>query len=67
MQWGMRYGYAQDAWSQWKSYQIGSLLPNVNLPLIDEKNQQKQEIGRRQSGGRAWRTCPDRYAIALFT
>ena len=53
MPWGMRYGCTQDAWSQWKSYQIGSLLPNVNLSfLIDEKNQQKQEIGRRQSGGR---------------
>jgi tetratricopeptide (TPR) repeat protein len=42
--WGMRYGYAQDAWSQWKSYQIGSLLPNVNLPSIDEKKPPKQEI-----------------------
>jgi tetratricopeptide (TPR) repeat protein len=42
--WGMRYGYAQDAWSQWKSYQIGSLLPNVNLPSIDEKKPPMQEI-----------------------
>jgi tetratricopeptide (TPR) repeat protein len=42
--WGMRYGYTQDAWSQWKSYQIGSLLPNVNLPSIDEKKPPKQEI-----------------------
>jgi tetratricopeptide (TPR) repeat protein len=42
--WGMRYGYIQDAWSQWKSYQIGSLLPNVNLPSIDEKKPPKQEI-----------------------
>jgi transglutaminase-like putative cysteine protease/tetratricopeptide (TPR) repeat protein len=42
--WGMRYGYTQDAWSQWKSYQIGSLLPNVNLPSIDEKKPPKEEI-----------------------
>jgi len=42
--WGMRYGYTQDAWSQWKSYQIGSLLPNVNIPLIDEKKPPKTDI-----------------------
>jgi transglutaminase-like putative cysteine protease/tetratricopeptide (TPR) repeat protein len=42
--WGMRYGYTQDAWSQWKSYQIGSLLPNVNLPSINEKKPPKEEI-----------------------
>jgi tetratricopeptide (TPR) repeat protein len=45
--WGMRYGYTQDAWSQWKSYQIGSLLPNVSLPSIDEKKPPKQEIDFR--------------------
>jgi tetratricopeptide (TPR) repeat protein len=42
--WGMRYGYTQEAWSQWKNYQIGSLLPNVNLPSIDEKRPPKHEI-----------------------
>ena len=42
--WWMRYGYTQDAWSQWKSYQTGSLLPNVNLPSIDEKKPPKNEI-----------------------
>ena len=40
--WGMQYAYTQDAWSQWKSYQIGSLLPNVNVPWIDEKNPPKE-------------------------
>ena len=47
--WEMEYGYTQDAWSQWKSYQIGSLLPNVNLPSIDEKKPPKTDI---QFGGR---------------
>lgn len=47
--WGMRYGYTQDAWSQWKSYQIGPLLPNVNLPFIDEKKPPKTDI---EFGGR---------------
>ena len=42
--WGMQYAYTQDAWSQWKSYQTGSLLPNVNLPSIDDKNPPKDEI-----------------------
>lgn len=47
--WGMQYGYTQDAWAQWKSYQIGSLLPNVNLPSIDEKKPPKTDI---EFGGR---------------
>ncbi len=42
--WGMRYAYTQDAWSQWKSYQVGSLLPNVILPSIDEKKPPVKEI-----------------------
>ncbi len=47
--WGMQYGYTQDAWSEWKTYQIGSLLPNVNLPSIDEKKPPKTDI---EFGGR---------------
>jgi len=47
--WEMRYGYTQDAWSQWKSYQVGALLPNVTLPVIDEKKPPKEEI---ELGGR---------------
>ena len=52
--WGMRYGYTQEAWSEWKSYQMGSLLPNVNLPAIDEKKPPKQEI---DLGGRHIQTA----------
>ena len=57
--WRMQYGYTQEAWSQWKDYQVGSLLPNVTLPVIDEKNPPKQEIdfGGRHTDGEKHRTA----------
>jgi tetratricopeptide (TPR) repeat protein len=42
--WHMRYDYAQTPFSEWGSYKIGSLLPNINLPSIDEKNPPKKAI-----------------------
>ena len=66
--WGMRYGYTQDAWSQWKSYQIGSLLPNVNLPSIDEKKPPKEEIdfgGRRTQVAKSTVRLPAGYSAEL--
>ncbi len=66
--WGMRYGYTQAAWSQWKSYQTGSLLPNVNLPLIDEKNPPKTEIdfgGRHTQIARSTLKLPTGYGAEL--
>jgi hypothetical protein len=66
--WGMRYGYTQDAWSQWKSYQIGSLLPNVNLPSIDEKKPPKEEIdfgGRHTQTAKSTVRLPAGYSVEL--
>jgi tetratricopeptide (TPR) repeat protein len=66
--WGMRYGYTQDAWSQWKSYQIGSLLPNVNLPSIDEKKPPKKEIdfgGRHTQTAKSTVRLPAGYGVEL--
>lgn len=66
--WGMHYGYTQDAWSEWKNYQTGSLLPNVNLPSIDEKKPPKNEI---DFGGRHTQTAistvklPPGYGVEL--
>lgn len=66
--WGMRFGYTQDAWSQWKSYQIGSLLPNVILPSIDEKKPPKKEIdlgGRRTQVAKSTVKLPAGYGAEL--
>jgi len=66
--WGMRYAYTQDAWSQWKSYQIGSLLPNVNLPSIDDKNPPKEEIdlgGRHTQIAKSTVKLPPGYGAEL--
>lgn len=66
--WVMRYGYTQDAWSQWKSYQIGSLLPNVNLPFIDEKKPPKEEIdfgGRHTQVAKSTVQLPAGYGAEL--
>ena len=66
--WGMRYGYTQDPWSQWRTYQMGSLLPNVNLPSIDEKNPPKQEIdlgGRRTQVAKSTVKLPPGYGVEL--
>lgn len=66
--WVMRYGYTQDAWSQWKSYQIGSLLPNVNLPSIDEKKPPKEEIdfgGRHTQVAKSTVRLPAGYSAEL--
>jgi tetratricopeptide (TPR) repeat protein len=68
MPWGMQYGYTQDAWSQWKSYQIGSLLPNLNLPSIDEKKPPKQEIdfgGRHTQTAKSTVKLPTGYGVEL--
>jgi tetratricopeptide (TPR) repeat protein len=66
--WAMRYGYTQDAWSEWKSYQIGSLLPNVNLPSIDEKKPPKEEInfgGRHIQTAKSTVRLPAGYSVEL--
>jgi len=66
--WGMRYGYSQDAWSLWKSYQIGSLLPNAILPSIDEKKPPKEEIdfgGRRTQIAKSTVKLPAGYGADL--
>ncbi len=66
--WGMQYGYIQDAWSQWKSYQTGSLLPNVSLPSIDEKNPPKSEIdfgGRHSQTAKSTVKLPSGYVAEL--
>ncbi len=66
--WEMKYGYTQDAWSNWSSYQIGSLLPNVNLPSIDEKKLPKKEIelgGRHTQMAKSTVKLPAGYAVEV--
>ncbi len=66
--WRMQYGYTQEAWSQWKDYQVGSLLPNVTLPVIDEKNPPKQEIdfgGRHTQTAKSTVRLPGGYSAEL--
>lgn len=66
--WTMRYGYTQDAWSQWKNYQTGSLLPNINLPSIDEKKPPTSEIdfgGRHTQTAKSTIKLPAGYAVEL--
>lgn len=66
--WELRYGYTQEAWSQWKSYQIGSLLPNVNLPVIDAKNPPMQNIdfgGRHMQTAKSTVRLPAGYSAEL--
>ena len=66
--WGMRYGYSQEAWAQWKSYQVGSLLPNVNLPAVDEKKPPKEAIdfgGRHTQTAKSTVKLPPGYSAEL--
>ncbi len=42
--WRLRYDYTQTAFSEWGSYRIGALLPNLQLPTVDEKNPPKNPI-----------------------
>jgi tetratricopeptide (TPR) repeat protein len=42
--WHLRYDFAKSPYGDWGTYRIGSLLPNVNLPSIDEKKPPKKEI-----------------------
>lgn len=42
--WQMHYDYAKSPYGNWDTYQIGSLLPNVILPALDEKNPPKKDI-----------------------
>jgi tetratricopeptide (TPR) repeat protein len=42
--WHMRYEFVQSPYSEWKHFQIASLLPAVSLPAIDEKKPPKKEI-----------------------
>ncbi len=42
--WHMRYDFTQTPFSEWGHYKIGSLLPNINLPSVDEKNPPKKAI-----------------------
>ena len=66
--WKLRYGYTQEAWSEWKNYRIGSLLPNVNLPVIDEKKPPKKEIdfgGRHTQTAKSTVKLPPGYAVEL--
>ena len=66
--WKLRYGYTQEAWSEWKSYRVGSLLPNVNLPVIDEKKPPKKEIdfgGRHTQTAKSMVKLPVGYGVEL--
>ena len=42
--WHLRYDFAKSPYGDWENYRIGSLLPNVSLPTIDEKKPPKKEI-----------------------
>ncbi len=42
--WHMRYDFVKSPYGEWDTYRIGPLLPNVNLPTIDEKKPPKKEI-----------------------
>ena len=42
--WHMRYDFTQTPFSEWGHYKIGSLLPNINLPSVDEKSPPKKAI-----------------------
>lgn len=42
--WHMRYDYTQTPFSEWGSYKIGSMLPNINLPAVDEKYPPRKAI-----------------------
>jgi tetratricopeptide (TPR) repeat protein len=42
--WRMRYDYAVSPYGDWETYRIASLLPNVMLPVVDEKKPPKKEI-----------------------
>jgi transglutaminase-like putative cysteine protease len=50
--WQFHYDFVKSPYGNWDTYQIGSLLPNVVLPEIDEKNPPKMEIDRRRT---AWK------------
>jgi tetratricopeptide (TPR) repeat protein len=42
--WQMHYDFAKSPYGDWDHFRIGSLLPNVSLPSIDEKKPPKKEI-----------------------
>jgi tetratricopeptide (TPR) repeat protein len=42
--WHMRYDFAKSPYGDWENYRIGSLLPNEDLPTVDEKKPPKTEI-----------------------
>jgi tetratricopeptide (TPR) repeat protein len=42
--WHLRYDFAKSPYGDWDNYRIGSLLPNADLPTIDEKKPPKKEI-----------------------
>jgi tetratricopeptide (TPR) repeat protein len=42
--WHLRYDFAKSPYGDWGNYRIGSLLPNADLPTIDEKKPPKKEI-----------------------
>ena len=42
--WHMRYDFAKTPYGDWENYRIGSLLPNADLPTIDEKKPPKKQI-----------------------
>jgi tetratricopeptide (TPR) repeat protein len=42
--WHLRYDFAKSPYGDWDNYRIGSLLPNVSLPSIDEKKPPKKDI-----------------------
>ena len=66
--WSMRYGYTQEPWSQWKNFQIGSLLPNVAIPSIDKDKPPKEEIdfgGRHTQSAKSTVRLPEGYGVEL--
>ncbi len=42
--WHMRYDEALKPFSEWGNYKIASLLPNINLPSVDDKKPPKKPI-----------------------
>ena len=66
--WTMKYGYTQEAWSEWKGYKMGSLLPNVVVPSIDEKKPPKEAIdfgGRRTQTAKSTVKLPAGYGAEV--
>ncbi len=66
--WTMRYEYTQEAWSEWKNYRIGPLLPTIELPVMDEKNPPKEEIdlsSRRTQTAKSTIHLPGGYSAEL--